>query len=323
MILVTGGTGLLGMELISQLLSEGKKVRGIYHNNTFDLTQENFEKVPCDVLDVIGLEEAMEGIDELYHCAGLVSFAPGASSSLYKVNVEGTANIVNAALDAGIRKMIHVSSVAALGRNEQLPITEAMQWTEAAGNSKYGHSKYLGEMEVWRGIAEGLNAVIVNPSIILGAGDPSSGSSRIFQSVYNEFPWYSEGATGFVDARDVAGAMILLMDADVSAERFILNGANESYHELFNKIADAFGKKRPHKKATPFLAGLVWRLEAIRSAFSHKMPLVTKQTAANAMAKLSFDNSKLLKLLPSFAYRSLDITVSDTCSALQQKLNKH
>ena len=158
--------------------------------------------------------------------------------------------------------MVHVSSVSALGRiREGEYITENMQWTEETSNSKYGQSKYMGELEVWRGIAEGLNAVIVNPSLILGAGDWNESSTEIFQSVYKEFPWYADGASGFVDVRDVARAMILLMGSEITAERFILSGENSSYRDLFNKIADAFNKKRPSKKVTPLLAAIVWRWE--------------------------------------------------------------
>jgi dihydroflavonol-4-reductase len=230
---------------------------------------------------------------------------------------------VNAALNAGVKKMMHVSSVAALGRIEDGPVNESMQWTEETSNSKYGRSKYMGEMEVWRGIAEGLNAVIVNPSMILGAGDWNDSSTAIFKSVYNEFPWFTEGTTGFVDVKDVARAMILLMETAVSAERFILSAENKTYHELFDKIADAFNKKRPTKKVTPFIASVVWRLESLKSKFSGKAPLVTKETAATALARATFDNSKIKKILPSFEYKSLDETIKNTCAVLQQKLNIH
>ncbi len=324
MIVVTGGTGLLGMELIRQLLSNGKVVRGIYNKTKFDFVHENFEHVHCDILDVIGLEEVMKDADELYHCAGMVSFASGHTDILYKINVEGTANVVNAVINASVKKMVHVSSVAALGRiKDDEMITEKMQWTTATTSSKYGQSKYLGELEVWRGIAEGLNAVIVNPTIILGPGNWDDGSTGIFKSVYNEFPWYTDGSRGFVDVRDVANAMILLMESDITAERFIINGHNESYHNLFNRIADTFNKKRPHKKVTPFLAAIVWRLGAMKSKFSGKKAMLTRETATAAMTKITYDNSKLKKYFPAFVYHDLDKTITDTCLALQQKLNIH
>jgi nucleoside-diphosphate-sugar epimerase len=198
-----------------------------------------------------------------------------------------------------------------------------MQWTEETSNSRYGQSKYLGEMQVWRAIAEGLNAVIVNPTIILGAGNWNDGSSKIFKSVYNGYPWYTDGTSGFVDVKDVAGIMIMLMESEISAERFIISAENKSYHEICNLIADAFNRKRPSKKASRFLASVVWRWEAIKSKFSGTLPLITKETATTALAKVQFDNSKLKKYFPSFEYTNLDQTIKTTCTALQQKLNNH
>lgn len=322
MVLVTGSAGLVGKELINQLLAKGKKIRAIYNKNMTVATDPGLEQLQCSILDVIGLEEAMKGIEEVYHCAGLVSFIPDNEGQLYKINVEGTANLVNAALEEGIKKMVHVSSVSALGRlRKGEVITENMQWTESSSNSKYGQSKYLGEMEVWRGIAEGLNAVIVNPTIILGAGNWDGGSTGIFKSAYNEFPWYTEGVSGFVDVRDVATAMIMLMESEVSAERFIVSAANETYREIFNKIAKCFNKKPPSKRVTPFLASLVWRIQSMKTRLGSREPLLSKETAATALAEVYYDNHKLLSYFPSFAYRPLDETIRDTCISLQQKLN--
>ncbi|MCW3089034.1 MAG: dihydroflavonol-4-reductase [Ferruginibacter sp.] len=320
MILVTGGAGLLGGELIRQLLSQGCQVRAIYNKTPLpDFHSDLLQQFQCNILDVIGLEEAMQDVDEVYHCAAIVTFDPVRKWELFKINVEGTANIVNASLSAGVRKLLHVSSVAALGRiRENELISESMVWTEETNNSSYGQSKYLGEMEVWRGIGEGLEAVIVNPSIILGAGDWNTGSSQIFKNVYEEFPWFTEGITGFVDARDVAKAMIALMEANIINERFILSAENISYRDLFNLIARAFDKKQPHKKVTPMIARVVWRWEAIKSRFTRKNPLITKETAATALAKVYFENGKLLRFLPGFRYRTIAETITDTCAELQQ-----
>jgi len=322
-VLVTGGSGLLGAVLIEQLLAQGKNITAIYNNKPLEhFTASKVKAVKCNILDVIGLEEAMVGIDELYHCAAKVSFKPAEVQELYKVNVEGTANIVNAALNASVKKMVYVSSVAALGRiREDQSINENMQWTEETSNSKYGQSKYMAELEVWRGIAEGLNAVIVNPSIILGPGNWNDSSTAIFKSVYNGSPWYTDGTTGFVDARDVAAAMIQLMHSDISAERFIISAENRSYREVFNLIADAFHKKHPSKKATAFLAAIVWRLEAIKSKFTGSKPLITRETTRTAFAKIGYDNSKIKKMLPAFEFHQLEETIKYTCTLLQQKLN--
>jgi nucleoside-diphosphate-sugar epimerase len=318
MILVTGGAGLLGSELVRQLLSQGKKVRAIYNKSLLpDFNSELLEQFQCNILDVVGLETAMQGVQEVYHCAAMVSFAPSSKRELFSINIEGTANVVNAALDAGIKKMVHVSSVAALGRiREGEPITETMNWTEETSNSVYGQSKYLGELEVWRGIGEGLNAVIVNPVIILGCADWKSGSAQIFKSVHDEFPWYTEGVSGFVDTGDVAKAMIALMQSDISNERFIISAENRTYRQVFNWIADGFGKKRPHKKVTPLIAKIVWRLEAIKSRFSGKNPLVTKETATTALAEVSYNNEKLLKFLPDFKYTDIESAIHITCKQM-------
>ncbi len=327
MILVTGGSGLVGKELISQLLAKGESVTAIYNKTALaDFHSPLLQQFKCNILDITGLEEIMQqqNIRQVYHCAAIVTFNPAKKKELFKINIEGTANMVNAAINSGVKKMVHVSSVAALGRiRENETINETMSWTEQTSNSNYGKSKYLGEMEVWRGIGEGLEAVIVNPTIILGDGDWNAGSSKIFRSVHDEFPWYSEGVTGFVDVRDVAKAMVQLMESHISSERFILSAENRSYKDLFGLIAKAFGKKAPHKKVTPFIAGLVWRLEAIKSFFTKDDPLVTKETALTALANAHFDNSKLKKFIPGFAYHTIEDTVAHTCAALQQKVNKH
>jgi nucleoside-diphosphate-sugar epimerase len=324
MVLVTGGAGLLGNELIAQLLAQGNKVRAIYNTTPLaNFHSHNLQQFQCNILDVVGLEEAMKDIEQVYHCAAIVTFNPRRRLEMFKINIEGTANVVNAALDAAVKKMIYVSSVAALGRiREDEVINETMNWTEETSNSNYGQSKYLAELEVWRGIGEGLNAVMVNPVVILGAGDWNSGSSKIFQSVYNEFPWYSDGTTGFVDVRDVVKAMMQLMESDITAQRFILSAQNKKFKEVFDLIAKEFGKKPPQKKVTPLIAKIVWRAEAFKSMFTKQDPLLTKETAKTAMAKVKFDNSKLLKFLPQFTYRKIEETIIDTCTAFKQKLNK-
>lgn len=326
MILVTGGAGLVGKELIQQLLDKGNPVTAIYNKTPLpSFNSSILQQVNCNILDVQGLEEIMQQqhIQQVYHCAAIVTFNPSRKYELFKINIEGTANVVNAALNTGVKKLVHVSSVAALGRiRENEAITEKMNWTEETSNSNYGKSKYMAELEVWRGIAEGLEAVMVNPTMILGDGDWNAGSSQMFKSAYNEFPWYAEGVTGYVDVRDVAKAMIALMESNISAERFIISAEDRSFKDVFTLMANAFGKKAPHKKVTPFIAKAVWRLEAIKSLFSGKDPLVTKETAKTALATVHFDNSKLKKFLPGFAYRSIEETITYTCELFQQKLNK-
>ncbi|MEO6818914.1 MAG: NAD-dependent epimerase/dehydratase family protein [Ginsengibacter sp.] len=318
--LVTGASGLLGIELVKQLLDKGFKVKAIYNSTPVTMQHANLQTFQIDILDVIALNEVIETVTHVYHCAGLVSFDKKDRDALFNVNIDGTANVVNACLDAGIKKLVHVSSVSALGRiREGELLNETMYWTEETSNSLYGKSKYLGEMEVWRGIGEGLNAVIVNPTIIFGGDDWDSGSMSIFKTAYNEFPWYTEGVSGFVDVRDVAQAMILLMGSEISAERIILNGENVPYRDIFTMIANQFYKKPPYKKVTPFLSEVVWRMEAVKSLFTGKKHLLTKETAHTAQTKSYFDNAKILKAFPEFQFTKIEKTIERTCVLMKVK----
>jgi nucleoside-diphosphate-sugar epimerase len=314
-ILVTGATGLVGSHLIRALVKCGKNVKALYRSSIPQF--ENLDKIEWvrgDILDVSSLEDAMQGTTKVYHCAAIVSFNPKQKKLLHATNIEGTANVVNACLEANVEKLLHVSSVSALGRKRvKEVISEQTQWSEETNNSEYGRTKYFAEMEVWRGIGEGLKAVIVNPTIILGATDWSKSSSAIFKNVYKEFPWYTDGITGFVDVEDVVKAMILLMESDISGERFIISGANLSYREVFTYIAKTFNKKIPHNRVSPLIAEVVWRAEALKSSLNGHPPLITKETARTAQAQVFFDNTKLLKFLPQFRYTSITETIKRIC----------
>jgi nucleoside-diphosphate-sugar epimerase len=321
MILVTGATGLVGSHLIKELSGQREPVLALYNKTKPSPALEKLATwKQVDILDITALEDAMQGIKQVYHCAAIVSFSPKEKELLHQFNIQGTANIVNACLNANVDKLVHVSSVASLGRirNGQM-VNEAMNWTEETSNSEYGKSKFLSEMEVWRGIGEGLNAVIVNPSIILGASNWESGSTGIFKNAYNQFPWYTNGSSGFVDVADVAKAMVMLMNSNINNERFVLSGWNLAYRKVFDEIADCFDKKKPTKKVTPLLAAIVWRIEKLKSFFSGKTPLLTKETAATAQTTIEYDSSKLLKHLPDFAYSNFEHSVQRICGELKVK----
>lgn len=319
-ILVTGAAGLLGSELVKQLLDKGYKVVAIYNKTPITFSHANLTIRQCDILDPTALEEIMEGISQVYHCAALVSFNPKEKNLLFKINIEGTENVVNTCLNANVQKLVHASSVASLGRVSRGEfITERSNWNEETNNSVYAKSKYLGEMEVWRGIGEGLQAVIVNPSIILGGYNWHNGSSALFKSVYEGFKWYTEGINGFVDVRDVATAMIMLMNSKISGERFILNSENLSYKELFSLMAKGFGKNPPPKQVTPFLAEIVWRLEEIKAMFTGKRRLVTKETANTAQASVRYNNDKVSDALPGFQFTTVANSIAFTCATLKEK----
>lgn len=323
MVLVTGGSGLLGTHLILHLHGLGILPRAIYRQSIPPGLQHLAQWVQADLLDVVDLQAAMLGVTQVYHCAGMVSFVGSQKEALFKVNVDGTANVVNAALSAQVEKLVHVSSVAALGRiRPGALIDEGMQWTPETSNSEYGRTKYLGEMEVWRGIGEGLNAVIVNPSIIFGEhGHWDMGSMRMFKTVQSGFPWYSTGITGFVDANDVALAMTELMNSAVTGQRFVVSGDNAVYRDVFFMVADGFCVQRPSKMVTPFVAAMVWRLAALASFFTQKAPFITKETARTSLAEARFSHAKLLTALPGFQFTPLPQTIKRICNHYRLRYN--
>ncbi|MGO4294773.1 NAD-dependent epimerase/dehydratase family protein [Chitinophaga sp. RAB17] len=323
MILVTGGTGFLGSHLIRALVAAGKPVRALYRQQPSPRLQDISDKiewVPGDILDIFTLEDALVGVTQVYHCAAMVSFQAADKDRLLKINVEGTANVVNMALDAGVKKLLYVSSVAAIGRaRDNAAVNEDCEWQDSKNNSRYSISKFQGEMEVWRGIAEGLDAVIVNPSIILGAGFWDDGSGALLKNAWKEFPYYTEGVNGFVDVEDVVKAMIQLMDSDINAERFILSADNWGYQRLFTTMAHALGKKPPHIAAKPWMAEVVWRLEKVKGMVTGKHPLVTKETARTAQMKVNYENTKVLNALPGFQFRPLEETIKQIAAAFLQE----
>lgn len=323
LVLITGATGLVGSHLLKALAAKGCSIRALYRTSVpqYDGAGK-IEWVQGDILNIASLEEAMQGVQQVYHCAAIVSFDPSKKKLLNNTNIDGTANVVNACINTGVKKLLFVSSVSALGRiREDEPVIENMNWSKETSNSEYGKTKFYAEMEVWRGAGEGLNTVIVNPVIILGASDWNKGSAAIFKNAYKEFPWYTDGITGWVDVVDVVNVMILLMESDVSNERFILSAEDITYRELFNWIAGEFGKKEPVKKVTPFLAALVWRIEAVKAFFAGTAPLITKETAATAQAKVHFDNTKLLQHLPHFKYTPVKKSIARICAEFKEMYN--
>jgi dihydroflavonol-4-reductase len=319
MILVTGASGFVGQHLIKMLSTKQQPVRALYNSTQPPQALQHLSNISwmqCDLLDIYDVEEAMKGITDVYHCAGIVSFNAKDKEQVLHFNVESTANIVNEALEQGIRKMVFVSSVAALSRSEEKKeITEEEQWEESKYNSVYGLSKYLAETEVWRGVAEGLNAVIINPSTILGEGDWDRGSARLIKVVYNEFPFYTSGISGWVDVQDVVNAMYQLMQSDISEERFIINEGNHAFREVFNIMAKAMNRKPPHIAASKFMTGLVWRWNVLRNVLFGKQITVTKETAAIASKQSFYNNRKLQAALPSFTYTPLEETITRMAKA--------
>lgn len=317
MVLVTGGTGFLGSYIIKKLVAGGHTVRAIRRSVSlpFYISPSIWQKVEwvdTDVLDVVGLREAMNNCSHVIHSAAIISFGRHNRQQMYKVNIEGTANVVNAALDAGIQRFLHVSSVASLGRTVQASVVnEDKRWEDNIHNTHYAITKHHAEREAWRGFAEGLKGVIINPSTILGFGNWHQGSSALFKNVYRGFDWYTEGLNGFVGVEDAAEAAVQLLFSNITEKRFIVNAENRPFREVFSNIARGFGKKPPHRKATRRLSELAWRAEALKAAVTGAHPLITKETARVAHSHTSFDNRRLLQTLPSFQYKPLDQVIEE------------
>lgn len=325
MVLVTGGTGFLGSYIIQQLVEKGYKVRALRRSTTVPAwipaaIFNSVEWVDGDILDVVSLEDAMEGVDAIIHSAAVVSFAKQDRVNMYQVNVEGTANVVNIALEKNIRRLVYISSVAALGRTANGGhVTEEKKWEESKVNTHYAISKFKAEVQVWRGMSEGLDAVILNPSTILGYGDWHTSSCAIFKQVHEGFSWYTPGINGFVDVGDVARATIALLESDITEQRFIVSGDTWPFKKLQDTIATNFGKKGPVRQTTPFLLAVAWRIEKIKSFFTGKKPLLTKESARVAQSQTWFENDKLLKALPGFTFTPLEETIKKACVKYAEK----
>lgn len=329
MILVTGATGFLGAELIHQLTRQGIKVVALKRETSVIPLQLAANPlitwVTADINDLATLEDAFEGITQVYHCAALVSFNPKDKAELLRVNIEGTSNVVNLCLDFNVR-LLHVSSVAALGHPKKgMQITENDYWVYEAGVHSYAISKYEGEMEVWRGITEGLTAIIVNPSVIIGANAGFEGSGAIFNLVKKGLAYYTNGATGFVAVQDVATAMIILMNRSVkpensiSGERFIISAENYTYKDFFTAIAKGFQVTAPAKKATPFLLGMAWRAAKLASLFSGNPAALTSDVAKSSLTVSLYNNDKIRKTI-GMEFKPLAVSIAEVCTALAIKV---
>jgi len=325
-ILVTGGTGFLGAYIIKNLIEKNYRVRAIRRssNTPFFIPSpimEQVEWVEGDVLDIVALADAMQGVEAIIHSAAIVSFDKKNRRSMYAVNCEGTANVVNIALENNIKRLVHISSVAALGRTIKMDkINEERKWTENKNNTHYAISKHQAEMEVWRGFSEGLNGVILNPGTILGYGDWHTSSCAIFKNVYKEFSWYTEGVNGFVGVEDVAEVTVQLLLSGITEKRFIVNAENWTFRQLINTIAEHFDRQKPKREATPMLGEIAWRLEYFKSLFNRNKPLLTRESARVAHSKTEFDNSSLLKAIPTYSFTPLSTVINNACGKYKEAM---
>lgn len=345
MILVTGGTGLVGAHLLLHLVENEDSIRAIYRQaaaiektkSLFQLYQKEhlffkIDWVQADIIDVSALAIAFDNINYVYHCAGLISYDPNDEELLRKINIEGTANIVNFCIDNNIKKLCHVSSIAALGnhayREEGLEsnkkdssskselakqITEETQWNPEFQHSDYAISKYGAEIEVWRGQQEGLDVVIVNPGVILGSGFWNQGSGLFFSAVKNGFPFYTNGSTAFVGVTDVVKIMIQLMKSNIYGERFTIVAENITFKEIIFSIAENLKVKKPKIEAKPWMTAIGWRLDWLTSSIFRNKQKLSKYSA-NALHAADIISNEKIKNALKYEFQSIDEVIKEVVS---------
>jgi nucleoside-diphosphate-sugar epimerase len=311
MIFVTGGTGFIGSHLLFHLTHAGEKVRALkradsstaltqrifsYYSKNPDSLLQNIDWVEGDLLEYFSLFDALKGIKQVYHVAAAVSFHANDKETVVKTNVEGTTNLVNAAIEQRVTKLCFVSSIGALGRavSKDL-VTEETAFQSSSKNSVYSTSKYESEKEVWRGMAEGLDVVVVNPAIVVGPGNWNAGSPQLFQTMWKGLKFYSIGTNGFVDVNDVAKALVLLMNGPFSGERFILSSENITYKQFFQWMAKAMKLPPPKIKAGSFLSAIGWRAIKVKGMLTGKRSGITKETAKTANQVYQYSNKKFVE----------------------------
>jgi dihydroflavonol-4-reductase len=333
--LVTGASGLLGSHVILELLKKNVPVRAMvrssHHEHELrDLAIhygmdpsliDRIEWVSGDVLDITSLNECMQGCQVVYHCAAVVSYHSKDRNQMYQVNVEGTANVVNVALEHGNIRLCFVSSIAAIGKaknNDRLD--ENTAWVDSPFNTHYAITKNLAELEVWRAMHEGLQGVIVNPGFIIGPGNFDRSSPSVFKKLDEGLSYYPPGVTGFIGARDVAGIMVTLMEKEIFGERFILVAENLTMKEIFQSIAAQLKIAIPEKEATPFILELARWGEALRELFTGRKALVTKESVRNASVRFFYDHEKIAAALP-VTFTPIADAVADTARYFLSKKN--
>jgi dihydroflavonol-4-reductase len=319
MILITGATGFLGAELVKQLAEKGEVIRCAKRAASVIpallLPYPNIQWVDADLLDFFALEEALQDVTQVYHCAAWVSLKQADKESMIRTNVQGTANLVNLCVEHNIR-LVHVSSIAAIGiaKPGEL-ITENHHLDVATENDGYAISKLESEMEVWRGIAEGLNAVIVNPSLIIGPNAGTLGSGELFETVRKGLKFYTAGTAGFVDVGDVAKCMIALMESGITEQRYIISAENRTYKDITTETATGFNIPPPAILAKPWMMALAWRGAAFISMLTGKSPAIDKIAALSSTQVRNFDNSKI-KAAIGIEFKPISKSIIEICERL-------
>lgn len=326
MILVTGGTGLVGSHLLFELTLSGERVRATYRTfskidrikTIFSYYTKNtsqfdtIEWVEADLTDLPKLSEAFSNITHVYHCAAFISFDPSDYRQLRNINIIGTANVVNLCIHNRVKKLCYVSSVATLGYHSK-SISEETHWQGDQDQNVYAISKFGAEMEVWRGTQEGVPAVIVNPGVIIGPGFWNSGSGLLFKLIKKNQPYYTGGKTGYVSVIDVTRTMIALMQSNIENERFILVGENKSYLDVMTKIAKNLGVNPPSKFASKNKLHLAWRLDWFLSKFLRRRRRLTKALSLTIDSSYCYNNHKIITALNGYKFQDISESIHEVC----------
>ena len=311
MIAITGATGLLGHHLIEKFQTEDLEMVALHRPGKENALPDSIKKRQADILDQVSLREAFEGVDTIIHSAAFVSFNPRWRNKLFDTNVTGTKNVVDTCLQMGVKNLIHISSVAALGRSSKGTITEESKWN-SDNTTDYAETKYLAELEVYRGAEEGLNISMVNPSVILSASQSDRSSARLFDYVWNEKKYYTTGSLNYVDARDVAEAVLQLYKKPQHGQKFILSAGTLPFREFFVKIAERFNKKPPSIKVSSSLSYWAGLAEEFRAFLINNEPLVTRQSAKMAIQSYQYSSQKSLDTL-GIRFQTLEQTLEWCC----------
>jgi nucleoside-diphosphate-sugar epimerase len=325
MIAVTGANGLLGSFIVRKLIEEQASFIAIKRagsdTSLLNDVQEKIHWRDADILDPLLLNEALEGCTHVIHSAAIVSFNPHKAKLIMEINARGTRNVVDSCILKNIKRLVHISSVAALSRQkEQVSINEENKWINNPLNSIYNESKYFSELEVFRGQEEGLSTLIINPSFILAPADWNRSSARLFKYVLGKNYFYMDGFLNYVDVRDVSSVVYQLLDSNIQAQRFIVNAGNISYKELFEKIALQINSKPPTLKISKDIAIFVAKLETLRSWFTGSEPLITRETALGSGSSFIYNNQKIRNIL-NFEFQPIDKTLAWCIEHYKKKMS--
>lgn len=333
--LVTGASGMVGAFILKELQNEAYTITAIYNrqssldrikNNPLFKNLKEINWVKADVCDTQEINTLCKDVDVVFHTAAVVSFASSDQDLMFDININGTKNIVNACLENKVPKLCHVSSIAALGNtSDGSPIDETINWSHNKNRSNYSITKFHSEMEVHRGIQEGLDAVIISPSVILGPGNWKDGSSAFFGTVAKGLKFYTSGGTGYVDVRDVAKACVSLCKDEVFSkvknERYLLSSENLSFHYIFEQIAKTIHKPAPKIDAKPWMLSIAWRLALIASVITRSKPSFTKENAQTSVKTTTYNGTKISHTIP-FTYIPIEQSIEWIGSIYNNEMNQ-